>query len=140
MKLRISHTLAALLVAGAVPLAHSQSPQPPAGLVDEPVASVSRSDEMANAIAQALNADASLKHSKITVQPDEGTILLTGSTLSEVQKLQASRIAMQHAGEDKVVNTLAHDELVVVIPPSELAPQDQEQDQVATTTQTPPAT
>lgn len=116
MKSRISHALAALLVAGAIPLAHSQV-APPAGLVDEPVASVSRDDALANAIAQALNADASLKHSKVTVQPGEGgAILLTGSSLTEAQRLRATQIATEHAGEGKVVNTIAHDENLVPAP------------------------
>lgn len=115
MKSRIPHTLAALLVAATAPFAHSQI-APPAGLVDEPVASVSRQDDVANAVAAALNADASLKHSKITVQPDEGTILLTGSSLTEAQRMRATQIASQHAGEGKVVNTIAHDENVVAVP------------------------
>lgn len=115
MKSRIPHVLAALLVAGAVPFAHSQI-TPPAGLVDEPIASVSRQDDVANAVAQALNADASLKHSKITVQPDDGKILLTGSSLTEMQRMRASQIASQHAGEGKVVNTISHDENVIAVP------------------------
>ena len=89
---------------------------PPAGLVDEPIASVSRQDDVANAVAQALNADASLKHSKITVQPDDGKILLTGSSLTEMQRMRASQIASQHAGEGKVVNTISHDENVIAVP------------------------
>ena len=115
MKSRIPNILAALLVASAAPFAHSQI-APPAGLVDEPVASVSRQDDVANAVASALNADASLKHSKITVQPDEGTILLTGSSLTEAQRMRATQIASQHAGEGKVINTIAHDENVISVP------------------------
>lgn len=115
MKSRIPHVLAALLVAGVVPFAHSQVTAP-AGLVDEPIASVSRQDDVANAVAQALNADASLKHSKITVQPDDGNILLTGSALTEAQRMQATKIAMQHAGEGKVVNTISHDENLIAVP------------------------
>jgi hypothetical protein len=126
MKSRTSHLLAALLV-GAAPLAYAQSAQttplepdrlqPPAGLVSEPVASVSRDDPVAGTIAQALNAEASLKNSKITVQPDEGgVILLTGATMSEAQKIRATEIARTHAGEDKVINTLAHDENVIWVP------------------------
>lgn len=126
MKSRTSHLLAALLV-GAAPLAYAQSAQPtpvepdplrpPAGLVGEPVASVSRDDPVAGTIARALNAEPSLKSSKITVQPDEnGVILLTGATMSEAQKIRATEIARAHAGEDKVVNTLAHDENVIWVP------------------------
>lgn len=117
MKSRIPHTLAALMVSGAVPFAHAQSTiQPPANLVAEPVASVSRADDRANAIVQALIADASLKHSKITVAPDEANILLTGTTLTEAQKMRATQIATQHAGEGKVVNTISHDENVIAVP------------------------
>jgi hypothetical protein len=126
MKSRTSHLMAALLVSAA-PLAFAQSEQPtpiqpdplqaPAGLISEPVASVSRDDPVAGTIAQALNAEPALKNSKITVTPDEsGVILLTGATMSEAQKLRATQIARSHAGEDKVVNTLAHDENVIWVP------------------------
>ena len=123
MKSRTSHLMAALL-ASAAPLAYAQPTplvpdrlQPPAGLVSEPVASVSRDDPVAGTIAQALNAEPTLKNSKITVQHDEsGVILLTGATMSEAQKLRATEIARSHAGEDKVVNTLAHDENVIWVP------------------------
>jgi hypothetical protein len=126
MKSRTSNLLAALLV-GAAPLAYAQSAQPtpigpdplqpPAGLVSEPVASVSRDDPIAGTIAQALNAEAALKNSKITVQPvEDGVILLTGATMSEAQKIRATEIARSHAGDDKVVNTLAHDENVIRVP------------------------
>lgn len=126
MNSRTSHLLAALLL-GAAPLAYAQSAQPtpiepntlqpPAGLVSEPIASVSRDDTLAGSIAQALNAEAALKNSKITVQPDEsGVILLTGATMSEAQKIRATEIARSHAGDDKVINTLAHDENVIRVP------------------------
>ena len=112
----IPHALAALLVACAVPLAHSQA-APLANQVDEPAASVSKSDDRANAIAQAINADALLKHSKITVQADENNvILLTGSASTEAQRLQATKIAVAQAGEGKVVNTIAADEMVIWVP------------------------
>ena len=115
MKSRIQHALAALLVAGAIPFAHSQAVQP-AATAEEPIASVSRSDDTANAIAQALIADASLKGTKITVQPDEQSILLTGSTTTELQRLKASQIASSHAGGKTVINTIASDENVIAVP------------------------
>ena len=121
MKNHASRILAALVIAGAVPLAHSQV-APPAGLVDEPIASVSRSDDVANAVAQALNADASLKAAKITVQPDDGNILLTGSAMTETQRMQASKIAAAHAGEGKVINTIATDENVIAVPSNPATP------------------
>jgi hypothetical protein len=116
MRLIIPHALAALLLAGAAPLVYSQA-TPPAGLVEEPVASVSRSDEMANAIAQELNADASMKHSKVTVQPNEGGILLTGSTLTDAQTRRALQVATAHAGEGKVSSGILSDEIVLWAPP-----------------------
>ena len=57
MKLTL-HTFAAALFAAAVPFAYSQAtpagPQPSVQVVEDPVASVSRPDDLANAIAQAL--------------------------------------------------------------------------------------
>lgn len=116
MKPRIPRTLTALLLASAVPFAYSQ-PLPPAGLVEEPVASVSRSDTVADAIAQELNADASMKHSKVTVQPDEGTILLTGSTLTDAQTRRAIQVATSHAGQGKVSSGILSNEIVLWGPP-----------------------
>jgi hypothetical protein len=116
MNPRIPHTLGALLLAGAVPFAYSQ-PAPPAGLVEEPVASVSRSDETANAIAQELNADASLKSSKITVQPDENGIFLSGTTLTDAQTRRAIQVASTHAGQGKVSSGILSDEIVLWAPP-----------------------
>lgn len=79
---------------------------PQLNLVDEPIASVSKSDDKANAIVQAMNGDASLKGSKITVQPDQDQILLTGTALTNAQVKRASEIATQAAGEGNVVNTI----------------------------------
>lgn len=120
--------LAALLAAGTATLALAQAPAPvpqspgtpldagPA-YVDAAIASTSRDDPVANAIAQALNAEASLKQSKITVQPDEnGVVLLTGVAPKVAQALQAAKIASQHAGEGKVVNALATEEVVIDAP------------------------
>ncbi len=120
MNTRTPHVLLALLLAGAAPFAFSQ-PLPPAGLVDEPVASVSRADAVADAIAQELNADASMKHSKVTVQPDEsGGILLTGSTLTDAQARQAIKVATTHAGQGKVASGILSSEIVLWAPPPEV--------------------
>ena len=119
MKPHIRHTLAALMFAAAVPFAYSQ-PLPPAGLVEEPVASVSRSDALADAIAKDLNADVSMKHSKITVQPDESGILLTGSTLTDAQTRRAMQIATTHAGQGKVSSGILSSEIVLWAPPPEV--------------------
>jgi hypothetical protein len=116
MKSRIPHTLTALLLAGAVPFAYSQ-PTPPAGLVEEPVASVSRTDDVANAIAQELNADASMKHSKVTVQPEENGIFLSGTTLTDAQARKAIQVAATHAGQGKVSSGILSSEIVLWAPP-----------------------
>ena len=118
MKPRIRNILAVLVVAGAAPLAYSQSgTQAPASLADEPIASVARPDDLANAIAQALSADASLKNSKITVQLDDNAILLTGATSTDAQRRKAGQIATAQAGEGKVVNALMTDEILLYAPP-----------------------
>jgi hypothetical protein len=125
MKSRLAPLAAALLLAGAAPFAYSQvaAPAPagvaaPATYVDAPVASVSRSDDLANAVAQALIADTSLKDSKITVQPeDNGAILLTGVTVTNAQRQKAVEIATSHAGAGKVTNALTSGELVIATTP-----------------------
>lgn len=79
----------------------------PTTFVQEPIASASKQEDRADAIVQAMNADASLKGSKITVQPgDDGSILLTGATMSANQVKHAGDIATQQAGEGKVINTI----------------------------------
>ena len=118
MKPSIRNTLAVLLLAGAAPLAYSQSaPQAPASLADAPVASVARQDDLANSIAQALSADATLKNSKITVQLDDNAILLTGATSTDAQRRKAAQIATSQAGEGKVVNAIMTDEILLYAPP-----------------------
>jgi hypothetical protein len=91
-------------------------PQPPANLVSEPVASASRTEgadaDLAKAIVDALIADSSMKHSKITVQPgDGGVITLTGVTLTRAQAKRAAEIATAHAGEGKVSNAIQAEEV-----------------------------
>jgi hypothetical protein len=124
MKSRLTPLVAALLLAGAAPHAYSQAASPapadvaaPTSYADSPVASVSKSDDLANAIAQALVADGSLKDSKITVQPEEnGAILLTGVTPTNAQRQKALEIATSHAGAGKVSNALTSAELVITPP------------------------
>ena len=88
--------------------------QPPAPstltFVQEPVASASRNDgaeaEMVKSILDALNAEPTMKNSKITVQPDNGTITLTGVAPSREQVKKAGEIAKQMAGQAIVVNAI----------------------------------
>lgn len=79
-------------------------------LVPESVASASVSGgpdaEMVNNIVATLNADPSLRGSKITVQPDNGGITLSGATETPEQAQHAMEIANQVAGEGKVINAI----------------------------------
>ena len=89
--------------------------------VSEPVASNSRSDgpdgAVAAAIAQELNADPSLKNSKITVQPVDNGIILTGVAPAHAQMQRAVQVATVRAGEGKVVNAIQSEEIVIQVPP-----------------------
>jgi hypothetical protein len=92
----------------------AQSPAVPAGpFVDEPIASTfnaqSPDAESLNAIAQALNGEASLKNSKITVQSDNGVVLLTGSAVTPEQVKRATEIALASSGDKPVVNVIVPD-------------------------------
>ena len=130
MKPRLSRVLAGLLAAGALPLAIAQTPvTPPAPAVpapqyvNEPIASssVANAEGPVSAIVQQLNADTSLAGSKITVQPDGETVILTGVTRTYAQAIQASKAAASHAGEGKVVNAILTEEVVMAVPEPKVA-------------------
>lgn len=123
--LRITALLAATAASMAVAQASPQSQQPaqpsqqlsqPPALpfVQEPIATATKAQgsdaQLAEAIVKALDADPSLKDSKITVQPDDGKVTLTGATLTRAQKQRAGEIAMAQAGQGKVVNVILDDE------------------------------
>jgi hypothetical protein len=88
------------------------SPEMP--FVQEPIATATKAQgtdaQLGDAIVKALDADPSLKDSKITVQPDKGTVTLTGATLTKAQKQRAGEIAIAQAGQGKVVNIILADE------------------------------
>jgi osmotically-inducible protein OsmY len=109
MKLHISRALAALLAASAVSIATAAAPTP--NYVTAPIASSFKADgpqaEQMNTLVQALNGEASLQGSKITVQIDDGgNVLLTGATDSQEQAERAAQIATSQAGQGKVVNAI----------------------------------
>src|SRR6185437_11477968 len=87
---------------------------PEMAFVQEPVATATKAEgtdaQLGAAIVKALDADPSLKNSKITVQPDKGTVTLTGAALTRAQKQRAGEIAMAQAGQGKVVNIILDDE------------------------------
>jgi osmotically-inducible protein OsmY len=133
MKSRIPLYVSVLVAAGSVSLAAAQGtrtaqqqpnaqsqpanaqPQSPSmRFVQEPIATATKAQgadaELADSIVKALDADPAMKDSKITVQPDNGTVFLTGATLTRAQKKRAGEIAIAQAGQDKVVNVILDDE------------------------------
>jgi len=107
---------AAVIACGAVSIAAAQTsdaPSPSLAYVDEPIASAMTSDgpdaDKVNAIVQALNADASLKHAKITVQTDNEVVLLTGAATTQEQVQHATDVARGSAANAKIVNVVQPD-------------------------------
>ena len=127
MRTRIACTLAALVAATAAVSASAQAPANAPAYVEEPIASIATgapASERANAIAQALNADAALKGSKLTVAQDgEDLVYLTGVTVNREQMKRAMDIAGSQAGEGKVANAMTTEQLVVAsnVPPAATA-------------------
>src|SRR6187455_1509314 len=89
----------------------------PVPYVNEPIASestgVAGPSQTLEPIVQALNAEASLKGSKLTVAPDGEMITLTGVTVTREQMKRAVEIVTSQAGEGKVANAIQTDELFV---------------------------
>jgi osmotically-inducible protein OsmY len=82
-------------------------------MVNEPVASPMKGnpdDQLLNGVVQALNNDASMKNSKISVQTDNGVVMLRGATLTREQREKATDIAVAQAGDGNVVNAIQDDE------------------------------
>lgn len=78
--------------------------------------------DVADAIAQAINADPELKHAKITVQPEGDSVLLTGVALNNAQRQRAGDLATQNAGGRIVVNVIQSEELSVAQPAAVTVP------------------
>lgn len=113
----VTRLIAGAFAAGVVSLAAAQA-QPNAAptvqFVQEPTASASKQDDRANTIVQAMNAEASLKGSKITVQPgDDGSITLTGATATADQVKRAGDIARTANGDGSVINVILPSEAQV---------------------------
>ena len=125
MRNRSVFSLAALFAATAAALAFAQAPAPATAYVDEPVASLATgvpANERANAVVQALNGDAALKGSKLTVAPDgEDLVYLTGVTVTRDQMKRAMEVA--GTGGGKVVNAITTEQLVISsnVPPQTTA-------------------
>lgn len=108
--------VAALIAAGAMGVAVA-APMPPTWraeseykLADEPVASAltgsAADDDIIKGVVAALNEDASLKGSKITVSTDQGVVTLTGVADTEQQAKKAAQLAVAKAGDGNVVNVI----------------------------------
>src|SRR5688572_8252065 len=127
MRTRFACSLAALVAASFAAFASAQAPANATAYVDEPVASLATgapANERANAIIQALNSEATLKGSKLTVAQDgEDLVFLTGVTVTRDQMKRAMEIAGSQAGEGKVANAMTTEELVVSsnVPPPAMA-------------------
>ena len=91
------------------------NPAPTLNFAKEPIASASTTQgaegQLAGTIVEALNADPALNQSKISVQPVDGQIVLSGAALTQAQKEEATRIAASKAGETKIVNTIQTDDV-----------------------------
>ena len=117
MTYRTRFTMAALVAATGLALAHAEA------YVSEAVASLATGTADAdaqrmNAIVEALNADTSLKGSKLTVTPDGEVVYLTGVTVNRAQMARAVQIAGAQAGEGKVANAITSEELQIVVAPT----------------------
>ena len=79
-------------------------------LANEPVATAltgaAADDEIIKGVVAALNEDASLKGSKITVSTDNGVVTLTGVADNEQQAKKAVQLAVAKAGDGNVVNII----------------------------------
>ena len=116
MNARLNRIAVALAAAGITvalaqaPSVPAQAPALPEGLVAEPTASLSRADgpgaDVGKQLVDAINADQSFKGSKITVQPEEGSITLSGVTQTRAQARQIGQMAAEKVGVEKVVNAI----------------------------------
>ena len=131
MTSRIPALLAALITAGVAsaqaprnaPDSAAPTPVNQLQLAEQPMFSIttgtqSPNAQAANAIVQALAAEPSLKGAKITVQPEENGILLTGVTSTLAQLNRALQIAGQHANGGAVINAISTEETFVAPNPT----------------------
>ena len=115
MRSQISLAVVLLAAPGVVlAAARTAAPLPSLPFVNEPIATATKAQgsdaQLADSIVKALDADPSLKDSKITVRAAKGKVWLTGATLTRAQRQDVGRIAAAHAGEGKVVNAVLDDQ------------------------------
>ena len=116
-----THKLLIALASAGITAAFAQAPAAgstlPPNLVAEPTASMSRADgpgaDVGKQLTDAINADQSLKGSKITVQPEEGKITLSGVTERRDQAKRVGQMAAQAVGVENVTNAIRDSEATV---------------------------
>jgi len=115
----VSYPIGLLLLAAATLVSAQPTEKAPA-FADEPIASPiatqSAIPDTVNAIVQALNAEATLRNAKITVQPDGENILLTGRADNRDQVQKATEIARASSNNAMVVNVIQPDHTVYDMP------------------------
>jgi len=115
------------LIAAGVTGAALAAPMPPTWraeseykFANEPVASAltgsAADDEVIKGVVAALNEDASLKGSKITVSTDKGVVTLTGVADTEQQAKKAAQLAVAKAGGGNVVNIIQAAKITYMTP------------------------
>jgi osmotically-inducible protein OsmY len=118
--------VAALIAAGAMGAAFAAPMEPTwraeseYKFANDPVASPlagAADDDIIKGVVAALNEDASLKGSKITVSTDNGVVTLTGVTDTAQQAKQAVQVAAAKAGGDgNVVNVIQPAKIIYQTP------------------------
>jgi len=117
MKSRMQQVLAIVVAAAVARAAWAQLGHdvPRMTYVPEPTASASKTEgadgALGNALVEAMNADASLKGSKLTVQPENGKVTITGVTMTAAQKKEAVGIAEAKVGAGNVIDAIRNSDV-----------------------------
>jgi osmotically-inducible protein OsmY len=94
---------------------HNPHDVPQMTYVSEPTASASKTEgadgELAKAVVDEMNADPSLKGSKITVQPEQDKVTLSGVTVTMDQAKKAGQIAASKVGAGNVTNAIRNSDM-----------------------------
>ena len=112
MKSHVPHFAAAILAAGALGAANAEiivDPETHLTRAQEPIAQPITSDNadpLVSDLVNALNQDAALKNSKITVSMDNGVVYLTGVSETSDQAKRIAEVAASKAGSGNVVNAI----------------------------------
>jgi osmotically-inducible protein OsmY len=125
MKRYVPLLLAGALVAGPLSFAEVLAPtwraESELKYADAPVASAAtgaaNDDMIVKSLVDALNKDAGLKGSKITVSTENGVATLVGTAQTEQQAREAAQIAAMTAGEGNVVNAIQPAKITYMKPP-----------------------